>query len=73
VEVVTMKPKLTRAVLEGLSVLAGIVEAGSSDDVLGISEEGMDAEMRKTWHEVLRACEWVRRMQSYREGGGKPP
>lgn len=61
------KPRLTNRVLSGLASIAGLVEAGSAADVLGNDEEQLDAEGKRTWKDIQRACEWVRAMQREKE------
>jgi hypothetical protein len=61
-----MKPRLTDKVLSGLGAIAGVIEAGSSADVLGYDEEQLDAEGKRTWDEIQTACQWIRGMQNHR-------
>jgi hypothetical protein len=65
-EGVMAKPRLTKIVLEGLTSIAGFVEAGSSSDILGYEPEDLDAESKETWRNIERACEWIREMQTYK-------
>ena len=60
------KPRLTGRVMEGLTTLAGFVGAGASDDILGFDYDTADAEQRRSWDDIVRACEWIRDMQQYR-------
>jgi hypothetical protein len=66
-EVEMSKPRLTIAVLRGLGQIAGYVEAGGCGDVMGVDEDTLDAEGKKQWHEVQRACDWIRKMQVEKE------
>ncbi len=58
------KPRLTATVLSGLSMMAGLIEAGGCGDALGIEESNLDREGKKNWREIERACEWIRSMQA---------
>lgn len=60
------KPRLTRPVLEGLAMLAGVVEAGGCADILGSDED--DPDTRQAWARIQRACRWVRAMQRHKLG-----
>ena len=51
-------------VLRGLSMMAGLVEAGGAADTLGIDEDSLDAQGKQGWRAIVRACEWVRQMQA---------
>lgn len=51
-------------VLRGLSMMAGLVEAGGAADTLGIDEDSLDAQGQQDWRAIVRACEWVRQMQA---------
>ena len=51
-------------VLRGLSMMAGLVEAGGAADTLGIDEDSLDAQGKQDWRAIVRACEWVRQMQA---------
>ena len=59
------KPILSKRVLSGLKVIAGNIEAGDVADFMGNDLSSMDAESRAAWADVLRACEWIRKMQRY--------
>ena len=48
--------KLSTDVLQGLIILAGCVEAGSPEDILG-------EENPKEWPQVLAAVKWIRKQQ----------
>jgi hypothetical protein len=56
---VTRRKPLNKNVRAGLRRLSTLVEAGSSDDIMGYSVEQMDAEQRREWQQVLSACEWI--------------
>ena len=58
------KPSLTPKVLRGLTTLSGVVGAGTCADILG--NEPSDPETRKTWEDILRACEWIDEMVQYK-------
>lgn len=66
----SMKPRMTKRVMAGLAQLAGFVEAGSSEEVVGYSEDQLARmpEERRGWENVVRACEWIRAMQQHWEG-----
>lgn len=59
----TRHPPLTKKVLAGLAVLAGVVEAGTSADILGYEEDKLAPEELADWENILKACEWIRNMQ----------
>lgn len=60
-----MKPRLTKRVLRGLSVMAHLTQAGTCDDLTG--NPISDPQARKDWEDALVACAWVERMQSHRK------
>lgn len=48
------------AAARGLNTIAGIVMAGTSDDLLGFDYELANAEERKRWDDVEAAVQWIR-------------
>ena len=68
-----MKPRLTANVLNGLATLAGLVEAGSSADILGADDDAMTPEQKRDWQDVLRASKWVWAMRRHRVGSSPTP
>jgi hypothetical protein len=61
------KPSLTKRILHGLSMMAGVIEAGTCGDALGIAEEDLDKQGKIDWNDITRACAWVRKMQAAKE------
>jgi len=58
------KPRLSSKVLRGLGTMAGVAEAGTGADFLGLSP-AENNRSNPDWDDVLRACEWIRSMQRW--------
>jgi hypothetical protein len=56
------KPVLTDRVLDGIITAAVTLQAGDVASAFGQD----DAETRKLWDDVSRACEWASAMKRYR-------
>ena len=65
-----MKPRLTEKALRGLGTLAGLVDAGGSEEITGYDEATLRKFAREgspenllSWDAVVAACHWIRGMQ----------
>lgn len=63
------KPTFSKSVINGLACLAGVVEAGGPEDILGNYIDGRrgDPETRQSWKEICAATKWIRDMQAYQD------
>jgi hypothetical protein len=63
-----MRPRIGIKVQRGLNELAGFVDAGSCEDILGYSQDQLkrlsDREGLRRWKDIQAACEWIRRGSS---------
>lgn len=68
-----MKPRMTKKVLEGLSRLAGLADAGGAAELTGYDEDQIakfvakgDTSSRDALRAIDAACRWIRAIQRHR-------